>query len=121
MVLVIDDEETLRDVVGEILALFNLSSIAAGNGHDGIALFKEHQDEIDLILLDMHMPVLSGHATLRTLRELDSAIKIILMSGYPESSAMAEFRGDAHLSYLAKPFTLEKLTNKISEILGPLG
>ena len=120
MVLVIDDEAALREVVEEILELSNIRCFLAPNGREGLHLFRNNREHISAILLDMQMPVLSGGDTLRELRKIDSTIAIVLMSGYPESSTMEKFRGDRHLSYLEKPFTLDKLTKKVEEILRSL-
>ena len=116
MVLVIDDEAALREVVEEILELSDIHCLLAANGSEGVQLFAENQAAIDAILLDMQMPVMSGGETLRELRKLSPTVQIVLMSGYPESSTMEKFRGDSHLSYLEKPFTLEKLTLKMEEL-----
>ena len=120
MVLVIDDEAALREVVEEILELANIRCLLAPNGREGLHLFINNRERISAILLDMQMPVLSGGDTLRELRKIDPTVAIVLMSGYPESSTMEKFRGDSHLSYLEKPFTLEKLTKKVEELLSSL-
>lgn len=116
MVLVIDDEAALREVVEEILELSDIRCLLAANGSEGVQLFAQNQSVIDAVLLDMQMPVMSGGETLRELRKLSPTVQIVLMSGYPESSTMEKFRGDNHLSYLEKPFTLEKLTSKMEEL-----
>ena len=116
MVLVIDDEAALREVVEEILELSDIRCLLAANGSEGVQLFAQNQSVIAAVLLDMQMPVMSGGETLRELRKLSPTVQIVLMSGYPESSTMEKFRGDNHLSYLEKPFTLEKLTLKMEEL-----
>lgn len=120
MVLVIDDEAALREVVEEILELSNIRCLLAPNGREGLHLFKNNREHISAILLDMQMPVMSGGDTLHELRKIDPTIAIVLMSGYPESSTMEKFRGDRHLSYLEKPFTLDKLTKKVEDLLRSL-
>lgn len=120
MVLVIDDEAALREVVEEILELSNIHCLLAANGREGVDLFAANQSVIDAVLLDMQMPVMTGGETLAELRKLSKTINIVLMSGYPESSTMEKFRGDNYLSYLEKPFTLEKLTLKMEKLLGLL-
>jgi len=119
MVLVIDDEAALREVIEEILELSAIRCLSAANGQEGLQLFIENQSMIDVILLDMQMPVMSGGDTLRELRKLSATVDIVLMSGYPEGSTMEKFRHDSHLSYLEKPFTLEKLTLKMEGLLRP--
>ena len=121
MVLVIDDEAALREVIEEILELSAIRCLSAANGQEGLQLFIENQSIIDVVLLDMQMPVMSGGDTLRELRKMNTTVEIVLMSGYPEGSTMEKFRPDPHLSYLEKPFTLEKLTMKIEGLLRKRG
>lgn len=121
MVLVIDDEAALREVIKEILELSEIDCLLATNGREGIELFAANQAAIQAILLDMHMPVMSGSETLQELRKLNPTIDIVLMSGFPEASTMEMFSGDSHLSYLEKPFTLEKLILKMETLLGISG
>ncbi len=118
MVLVIDDEAALREVVEEILDLSDIKCLLASNGREGVDLFVANQDAIEAILLDMHMPIMSGGETLQELRKLSPTIDIVLMSGHPETSTMEKFSKDDHLSYLEKPFTLEKLILKMETLLG---
>jgi len=120
MVLVIDDEATLREVIQEILELLDIQCLLAANGREGLQLFAKHQAMINAVLLDMQMPVMSGRETLQELRKLSATVQIVLMSGYPEASAMEKLRGEKHLSYLEKPFTVDRLTLKMEELLGPL-
>jgi CheY-like chemotaxis protein len=117
MVLVIDDEAALREVIEEILELAAIRCLSAANGREGLQLFIENRSAVAVILLDMQMPVMSGGDTLRELRKLNTTVDIVLMSGYPEESTMEKFRNDDHLSYLEKPFTLEKLTVKVERLL----
>ena len=121
MVLVIDDEAALREVIEEILELSAIRCLSAANGQEGLQLFIENQSIIDVVLLDMQMPVMSGGDTLRELRKVNTTVDIVLMSGYPEGSTMEKFRPDHHLSYLEKPFTLEKLTMKMEGLLRKRG
>ena len=117
MVLVIDDEQALREVLTEILEIADISTICAGSGEEGAALFLEHQDEIQAIFLDLNLPGMGGYATFQALRKLNSTIPIIIISGQPEYVTMAQFDGQEHLSYLEKPFTLDVLMAKVNKIL----
>lgn len=116
MVLIVDDEYALCEVMLEILELSDISAFCAGNGEEGVALFTEHSHEIELIFLDLHLPGMGGLATLQLLREIKPEIDVILMSGEPESLAMAEFGEQAHLLYLEKPFTLDLLLQTVNKV-----
>lgn len=113
MVLIIDDEQALQEVITEILELSDIPVLCAGSGEEGFALFAEHHGRIDAIFLDMQLPGMGGSATFNELRKVDATIPIVIMSGHAESATMAEFNGQEHLSYLAKPFTLDTLMAKV--------
>ncbi len=117
MVLVIDDEQALREVLAEILSIGGISALCAGSGEEGAELFLEHRAQIKTVFLDLHLPGMGGHATFRLLRELAPTMPIIIMSGQPEHLTMAEFSGQEHLSYLEKPFTLDVLMAKVNNVL----
>ncbi len=119
MVLVIDDEQALREVLTEILEIAGMSAICVGSGEEGVALLLDHQEQIQTIFLDLHLPGMGGHATFQALRKLKPNIPIIIMSGQPEYVTMAEFDGQEHLAYLEKPFTLDVLMAKIKKVLDP--
>ena len=117
MVLIIDDEYALQEVMAEILGLSGISVVAADSGEEGIRLFSKYHDQIRMIFLDLHLPGMGGRATLRALREIDPHIDVVIMSGQPQVSAMAEFSGQKHLSYLEKPFTLDVLVASVTTVL----
>ena len=117
MVLIIDDEHALQEVMVEILELSGVSAICASSGEEGSALFRERCREIDAVFLDINLPGMGGQATFDELRQVNSAVQIVVMSGQPEYLTMAEFNGQEHLSYLEKPFTLETLMTKIDNVL----
>ena len=117
MVLVIDDEQALREVLAEILEIAGISALCAESGEEGTALFLAHREQVEVIFLDLHLPGMGGQATFRALRKLDPTIHIIVMSGQPEYLTMAEFSGQEHLSYLEKPFTLDVLMTRVNNVL----
>ncbi|MEX1020354.1 MAG: response regulator [Litorilinea sp.] len=117
MILIIDDETAIRDAVTDILEMIGVTVISATNGKDGIALFQESHTEIQAILLDMRMPVMSGAETYRELRQLDAQIPIILSSGYDDAENTAAFHGDANVKFLHKPYSMDTLIETVQTIL----
>lgn len=116
MVLIIDDEDALRDVIQEILELADLESLSAANGMEALKLFESHRSAISVVLLDMQMPTMTGAEVLAALRKQDARLKIIVMSGYPQST-LTQFAKDPALYFLQKPFTLEKLQTKVRSVI----
>ncbi|HEY9247490.1 MAG TPA: CHASE domain-containing protein, partial [Rariglobus sp.] len=115
-VLLIDDEEGVRGVSEQMFRSCGLKTLTAADGLDGLALFKQHREEISLVLLDLTMPRMSGEETLRNLRALAPQLPVILMSGYNQS-AVPELGTDGRISFLQKPFSLQALRKQISKML----
>lgn len=116
-VLVIDDEEPVREAVTDILAMEDIRVYTAVDGQTGITLFQEHQQEIELVLLDLSMPGLSGHQTFQALRQIDNELKIVLSSGYSEAEINRQFSGENVAGFLPKPFKLDTLVQTIQRHL----
>ena len=117
MILIIDDETAIRDAVTDILEMVDVTTISATNGKDGIGLFQENHSEIQAILLDMRMPIMSGAETYRALRQLDPQIPIILSSGYDDAENTAAFHGDANVKFLHKPYSIDTLIEMVQATL----
>jgi PAS domain S-box-containing protein len=115
-VLLIDDEDGVRDVAEQMFGAFGLKTLTAANGVEGLELFQLHQDKIALVLLDLTMPRMNGEETLRHLRVLAPQLPVILMSGYNES-AVPQLATDPRVSFLQKPFSLAALRKQISQML----
>ena len=109
IVLVVDDEEAIREAVRDILELVEIPALLAANVREAIELFTEHRERIKAILLDLRMPVMSGADTYEKLRELDPDVKIILSSGYDDKVATLNFDADEALVFLRKPYALDAL------------
>jgi DNA-binding NtrC family response regulator len=118
VVLVIDDEEAVRDAVTDILEFVGMVVMSAVDGISGIELFRAHQEEIDLVLLDLSMPGLNGADTFDELRKINPAAKVILSSGYDEAEATRYFVGQGVVSFLQKPYNMPVLVKKVRESLG---
>jgi PAS domain S-box-containing protein len=114
--LVIDDEESIRSVIQQILEEFGIDVLLAANGLEGLALFKAHQPAIKFILLDVRMPIMDGEETYQHIRALDSHVAIIFASGYTESGLLNP-ESDPRLTFLQKPYQMDRFIIKISEIM----
>lgn len=109
LVLVVDDEEAIREAVRDILELVEIQTLLAANGQVAIDLFQQHRSRIRAILLDLRMPVMSGTETYEKLRSLDRDVRIILSSGYDEKVSSLNFEADDALMFLRKPYALDAL------------
>ena len=112
-VLVIDDEELVRNVSRLMLERIGYSVLLAADGTTGIALFEQDPQAVGTVLLDLTMPGLSGLETAARLRQIDSDVPIVLASGCSEDEAAARFTGLGLAGFLQKPFQIPALREKL--------
>jgi two-component system cell cycle sensor histidine kinase/response regulator CckA len=113
-ILVVEDEPTLRRVAGKLLEKLGYQVLEATCGERALEIFAEHNGDIDLVLLDMIMPGLSGMQTLARLRDLNPLVRVILCSGMDQTN---EDDLPAGVSFLPKPVPLEVLSQKVAAAL----
>jgi len=116
-ILVIDDEDEVREVFRDMLADRGLNVLTAENGARGVEVFRRSADAIDVVLLDMTMPGKSGAQVCREILSIRPDAGVIVCSGYCQEIRPAEF-GDARpAAFLEKPFTTDALMETIGEVL----
>ncbi len=112
LVLIVDDEENIRQITSATLEKFGYKTLTAADGTEALALYAQNSSEIKIVLTDMAMPYMDGAATIRALRKLNPALPIIAASGLPPADA-----DSLHVNaFLSKPYTAEKLLTTIAEI-----
>ena len=116
--LVAEDEGLIRDLLSECLHDLGYAVLTAANGQEALATFERFRDEIDLVILDVVMPKLSGPDALRSMRSVRPDLKALFISGHaPESSRLSEALDGSGRSFLPKPFLLDELAARIREAL----
>jgi PAS domain S-box-containing protein len=118
-VLLVDDEEGVRDTGAKMLERAGFTVLTAADGAEGAEIFRRHADEIAAVLLDATMPKMSGEETFHALQEVRKDVPVILCSGYTEEDATARFAGNGPAAFLQKPFELDALVAKLRAVLGP--
>jgi PAS domain S-box-containing protein len=116
-ILLVDDEEMVVDIGKELLEKLGYSVIPASGGSEAIKKFRQHKHQIDLVILDMIMPDMSGSETFDNLKTIDPDIKILLSSGYSIDGQASEILNRGCNGFVQKPFNLEQISSKIREIL----
>lgn len=116
LILVVDDEENIRQITQATLEKFGYTVLTAGDGTEAVAVYAQKQAEVAAVLTDMAMPFMDGAATIRALRRLKPDLKIIAASGLTNerSQEIAALEPDA---FLSKPYTAEKLLTTLAQIL----
>jgi two-component system cell cycle sensor histidine kinase/response regulator CckA len=118
LVLLIDDEEVVREIGSDMLKTMGMKCLTAGNGTEGIELFKQNSTQIKLIILDVEMPGISGEKVFHTLKAFNPEMKILIASGYGKEYLETTIFKNKIDHFLPKPFNLEQLSYQISRLLG---
>ena len=117
-ILVVDDEEMVREVASGMLDSLGCASVTAGSGKEALKLLEESDDEIGLVMLDLTMPGMDGEETFERLREKSPQLPVIVFSGYSREDLRRRFEGRSRVTLMQKPFTMESLEAALREITG---
>jgi len=116
-ILLVDDEDMIIGVGKQMIKRLGYHVLTAGGGKEAIEIYKENQDKIDLVVLDMIMPVMGGGETFEKLKENDNNVRVLLSSGYSLNSQASEIMAKGCAGFIQKPFYMKELSQKIAEIL----
>ncbi len=113
-ILVVDDEETLRQFMTRALQSKGYKVLTASDGLEGLRICEERHWEIDLLLTDITMPRMTGDELAAKASQSWPEIRTLMVSGYAAQQASA----NARENFLQKPFTCDELAGKVQQILG---
>ena len=116
-VLVVEDEPSLRKVVGFALARLGYAVLTAQDGVEALEVFRQHREQICCVLCDLTMPRLDGWETLAALRKLDPNLPVILASGYSKTEVMAGEHAEWPQAFLSKPYESKALATAVTNAL----
>jgi CheY-like chemotaxis protein len=116
-ILLVDDEETIRDLGQQILADLGYKVLVAQTGEEALDIFREQGPEIDLTVLDISMPGMGGHKCLQELLKIDPKAKVIIATGYSRSGRLKGTLDSGAAGYIAKPFRQRDLLHTIRSVL----
>ena len=117
-VLLVEDEESVRQLVRETLAAKGYCVVEAENGEAGMAAAAQHNGKIDLVITDVVMPGIGGRELVKQLGLIRPDTKVLYLSGYTEDAILSEGTIERGAAFLQKPFTLQNLARKVREVLG---
>ena len=116
-VLVIDDEDVVREAIADALDSRSVPYLLARDGDEGLMRCRERGAEVGLVILDLSMPGRSGEETFRELRMVLPGVPVLLSSGYGEDLAKARFTGEDLAGFLQKPYRLNTLLAEVERCL----
>lgn len=121
-ILLMDDDESIREVMEETLEFLGYTVLTASDGAETIAKYQQYaspQTPIDLIIMDLTIPGgMGGKEAVGKILEIDQDAKVIVSSGYSQDPVMANYESYGFIDILTKPYTLEEISKKISQVLG---
>ena len=116
-VLFVDDEDMIIEVAEEMFEQLGYKVLTAGSGREAIETYEKNKEKIDIVLLDMIMPDMSGSDTYDKLKEINPDVKVLLASGYSMIGTATEIMDRGCSGFIQKPFKMKELSQKLREIL----
>jgi CheY-like chemotaxis protein len=118
-VLLIDDEAVIRDVGSEMLKRLGFSVVTASDGAGALDTFRRNRETVDLVILDLMLPDMTGSQVFDGIRSADPEAKVLLSSGYAAEGEAAGILERGCKGFIQKPFNLQRLSDTIAGVLGP--
>jgi two-component system, cell cycle sensor histidine kinase and response regulator CckA len=116
VILVVDDDNLVCQLAGDILRRFNFTVLTARSGGEAIEIFRGHP-EISAVLLDMIMPDMDGSRVFSALRAINSEVIVILSSGYTQDYHADELLAQGAAAFIQKPYRVTALVQVIQDVL----
>ncbi len=116
-ILVIDDEEAIRELAADILESYGYRVHLAVDGEEGAAVFRKEASRFDLVILDMVMPKQGGRETFLELKKVDPAVRVLFSTGYSQNEKVNEILALGVKGFIQKPYQLKELLAKVRDIL----
>jgi len=116
-ILIVDDEQGLREMLAEILEGKNYSVMTASNGIDAVKKYQSHCSEIDMVISDLGMPLMGGEEVFSKLLEINPQVKVVFMTGYLEENSRNGILRRGVRNIIHKPFRIEEILECVSSVL----
>jgi len=120
-ILVVDDEEAVRDIAGKILTRNGYEVLVAESGEQALELFDQHSESIDGVLMDLGMPGMGGKACIKAIRKKDPEAKVLIASGYIQYEQPDELKELGAAGMVAKPYRKGELLKQLNELVASSG
>jgi two-component system cell cycle sensor histidine kinase/response regulator CckA len=116
-ILVVEDEELLVDLLKTVFETKGYQVLTAKDGLEALDVYEQHGKEIDIILMDIGLPKLSGWEVLQRMKEMNSKVRIILASGYIDPHSKSEILKAGAKYFIQKPYVLKEVLQRVREVL----
>ncbi len=119
LILFADDEADIRQLARVVLEEAGYGIIEAENDQDAVDLFRQHQEELHLVILDLMMPVKTGLEAYLDIADIDRSVPVVFSSGFNESEALDQLPPKTRSAFLKKPYLAAELKQFVLDIIGP--
>ena len=116
-ILVLDDEADVRKLVAAMLTSNGYKVLTADNGDNAIKAFRRSKQPVDMLLLDVVSPGLSGPMVADRIAEIQPGLRVLFMSGYDNTNVVQRYVVEKGYALLPKPFTMDQLSKKVREVM----
>ncbi|HOI75682.1 MAG TPA: PAS domain S-box protein [Syntrophales bacterium] len=120
-ILLVDDEPMILESASRMLGALGYTVYPAASGQDAVSMYMEKRDRIDLVILDMILPGISGAQVLRMLREIDPGVRVVLSSGYGLQGEVQKVMESGCRGFIQKPYSMKELSLSVQRALSPPG
>lgn len=117
-ILVIEDEEIVRNMLVELLKHLGYQAIAAEDGERGVEEFKRNSDKVDLVIVDLNMPRMDGRETFREIKKIKDDVKVMISTGVVADDDINDLMAEGVVDFIQKPYSLALLSEKLNKVLG---
>lgn len=116
-ILIVDDEEMIRELARDMLTDLGYRVVACEDGPSALDYYREHVSDVDLVILDMVMPKMTGKEVFQAMKAINPDIKAILSSGYSINGAAKDLFAEGVLGFVQKPFESTEFSSKVAQAL----
>jgi two-component system, cell cycle sensor histidine kinase and response regulator CckA len=117
VVLMIEDEEHIRIVFRDAMFDEGVLVVGAATGEEGVSFYRDHHEEIGLVVLDLSLPGINGEVVFGQLKVIDPKVKVVISSGFPAEDVMKKFEGTGVIGYLQKPYNYATLVGTVTRFM----
>jgi two-component system cell cycle sensor histidine kinase/response regulator CckA len=116
-ILIVEDEELLLDLLKTVFETKGYQVLIAKDGLEALGVYEARGKEIDIILMDIGLPKMSGWEVLRRVRDMNSKVKVILASGYIDPHSKSEILKAGAKYFIQKPYVLKEVLQRVREVI----
>jgi CheY-like chemotaxis protein len=118
VILLVDDEDLIRQTIGSALRALGLEVLTAGDGLEALEQFREARPRPNLVLMDLTMPRMDGREAFLAMHDLDPSIPVVLSSGFTEKDSVKTLSGLEPAGFMQKPYQIRELRQMLQRVLG---